>query len=52
MFECKKKIVFNNVRNLHTHYLFDFFVIWNFKKLKTFYIERLKDVKWMNKYIK
>ena len=26
-FECKKKIVFNNIHNLHTHHLFDFFVV-------------------------
>ena len=40
------------MRNLHTHYLFDFFVVWSFKKPKIFYIKRLKDVKWLNKYIK
>ena len=41
----QKKIVFGNVRNLHIHYLFDFFAVRSFKKPKTFYIKRLEDVK-------
>ena len=52
MFECKKKIVFGDVCNLYMYYLFDFFVVQNFKKPKTSYIEKLKDVKWINKHIK
>ena len=45
VFECKKEIIFNDMRNLHMHYLFDFFVVRSFKKPKTFYIKKLKDVK-------
>ena len=45
MFECKKKIVFNDVHNLHIHHLFNFFVVRNFKKPKTSYIEKLENMK-------
>ena len=33
------------MHNLHTHHLFDFFVVQSFKKPKTFYIKKLEDVK-------
>ena len=40
------------MHNLYTHHLFNFFVVQNFKKLKTFYIKKLENVKWMNKHTK